>query len=82
MAQPIKSQNLIVIDACLIDGEHTEVDTVLRGVPVGDARDLLSSGRVRLATGDEDMAAAEQRASEKAAAIAAPSRGRSLAASA
>lgn len=50
-----KTENLIVVDACLIGGQHTEVGTLLRDVPVGDARDLRSSGRVRLAS-DEELA--------------------------
>lgn len=58
-------KTLIVLDACLIEGEHVELDTVLRDVEAGIANDLLSSGRFRVATGDEDIRAAEKRAKDR-----------------
>jgi len=60
------AKTLIVTDACLIEGVHTEIDTVLTDVPFGAAIDLLSSGRVKEATKD-DVEAAKARVPARAA---------------
>jgi len=63
MATEPKPVNLIVTNACKIDGEHVAVGEILLNVEADLAIELTGAGRTRLATA-EDIAAAEKAAAK------------------
>lgn len=69
MATEPKTVNLIVTNACKVDGDHLAVGELLLNVEADLAIELTGAGRTRLATA-EDIAAAEaaaKKADKKAA---------------
>lgn len=71
MIQEEKKVDVIVVEACKIDGKHIECDTEIKGMDANFAMELAGSGRVRVATDKLRAEVAERKKQAAAAAKAA-----------